>query len=122
MKEFRYYLLNEDGTITPTNDTLAWGMWFENFKNRQIDYTKITNEIEVSTVALGLDHSYNPNGPPMIFESMSFGYDDEIQRRYSTLEEAKVGHNEIVKEIREELGLPMENLWEVGISNILNER
>ena len=118
MKEFRYYLLNEDGTITPTNDTLAWSRWFEEFKNRQIAFTKVTEDIDVSTVALGLDHSWG-DGPPMIFETMSFGTEDEKTRRYSTVADAKAGHEEVVNEIREELGLPPENPWEIGLDKII---
>lgn len=53
----------------------------------------------VSTVWLGLDHSFG-RGPPLIFESMVFGSPDPEKNgdcdRYGTLEEAKAGHAAMV--------------------------
>jgi hypothetical protein len=46
----------------------------------------------VSTVWLGLDHSFG-DGPPLIFETL--GPDDDMER-YSTLEEAEEGHRRFV--------------------------
>lgn len=52
---------------------------------------------EVSTVWLGLDHSFM-EGPPLIFETMIFGgeYDSECWR-YSTEAQALEGHEAAVK-------------------------
>ena len=81
----------------------------------------------VSTVWLGLDHNLFPNGPPLIFETMRFEQvptqDHEItgrkfhqalefpssdpphdyvdQERYSTEEQASLGHKAIVRLIQE---------------------
>ena len=53
----------------------------------------------ISTVWLGLDHHYG-NGPPLIFETMVFDREGEWtdldQRRYSTEEQARAGHAEMV--------------------------
>ncbi|MDR3083419.1 MAG: hypothetical protein LBV60_21295 [Streptomyces sp.] len=52
----------------------------------------------VSTVWLGLDHSFGA-GPPVIFETMVFRHgsrDDEDCQRYSTELEARIGHAEEV--------------------------
>jgi hypothetical protein len=49
----------------------------------------------VSTVWLGLDHSFR-EGPPIIFETMDFPF-HLTDRRYSTLEEARRGHEEAVQ-------------------------
>ncbi len=47
---------------------------------------------EVSTVFLGLDHSWG-SGPPLVFETMIFGGpNDQYQERYATYEEAEAGH------------------------------
>ena len=72
--------------------------------------------IRVSTVWLGLDHNFSPDGPPLIFETMVFDDQDTrpvhlderlpvrefsqdlTQSRYSTLEEAEAGHREHVKQ------------------------
>lgn len=52
----------------------------------------------VSTVWLGLDHSYGP-GAPIIFETMVFGegsWTEQDCQRYSTELEARIGHVEMV--------------------------
>lgn len=52
----------------------------------------------VSTVWLGIDHSFGDGGPPIIFETMVFGYEgwDDFQLRYATEDEAKTTHDEVV--------------------------
>jgi hypothetical protein len=59
----------------------------------------------VSTVWLGLDHSYG-DGPPLIFETMAFAKGrpwDQDCRRYTTEEEALTGHGAFVTELRARL-------------------
>lgn len=46
---------------------------------------------DVSTVFLGLDHQWQPDAPPLVFETMIFP-ECEIFGRCSTLEEAKAMH------------------------------
>ena len=54
----------------------------------------------VSTVWLGLNHSFG-EGPPLIFETMIFGGPhDEYQDRYSTEEDALAGHKRVVAALR----------------------
>ncbi len=52
----------------------------------------------VSTVWLGLDHSFHDDMAPIIFETMLFGIDDwdEHQDRYSSADDALLGHEYIV--------------------------
>lgn len=48
--------------------------------------------VRVSTVFLGLDHSFGA-GPPVLWETMIFGGDhDEYQERYTSYEDAVEGH------------------------------
>ena len=55
----------------------------------------------VSTVHLVMDHQFDPDGPPLIFETMIFGDDDhEPCWRYSTEAEARAAHESIVAQIR----------------------
>lgn len=58
----------------------------------------------VSTVWLGIDHSFSPDGPPVIFETMVFGPrdhpGDQEMWRYCTEEEARSGHAEVVTLVR----------------------
>lgn len=59
----------------------------------------------VSTVWLGLDHSFTPGSPPMIFETMVFkhggGGVEEECHRYVTEGEAQAGHKVVVDSIME---------------------
>lgn len=69
------------------------------------DYKRVAKteigDIQISTVWLGLDHQYG-DGPPLIFETMQFGgNDDQECERYSTIEEAKAGHDAWVKRIED---------------------
>lgn len=58
-------------------------------------------QYDVSTVWLGLDHSFG-NGPPLIFETMVFGDGslDLTCHRYATEDEARQGHAEMVTLVR----------------------
>jgi hypothetical protein len=56
----------------------------------------------VSTVWLfGIDHSYGPDSPPIIFETMVFGepYENDLTR-YATEEQAMRGHLATVDALR----------------------
>lgn len=96
------YLLNADHTVRPTDDLMEWARWFET-ADRHVAKTDIGDGIHVSTVFLGLDHSYG-DGPPMLFETMIFGGESGgDQWRYSTWEEAEAGHERAVQLAR---GIP----------------
>lgn len=57
-------------------------------------------EAEVSTIWLGLDHSFG-GGQPIIFETLVFdGPLDGEGDRYSTLAEAEAGHARWVERVR----------------------
>lgn len=59
---------------------------------------------DVSTVFLGLDHSWG-DGEPQIFETMVFGGAlDQEQERYSTWAEAEAGHAAMVARVRASMG------------------
>ena len=77
-------------------DMLTWASLFEDHANRQIARTVI-GDVCVSTVWLGMNHSFG-SGPPLIFETMVFGgaLDEECER-YHTEAEALHGHEEMVK-------------------------
>lgn len=61
---------------------------------------------KVSTVDLGLDHSFGM-GEPLYYETMIFNDEQNIfedyQVRYSTKKEAKKGHKEAIKYVKEKL-------------------
>lgn len=90
---------------------LEWCNWFSVFENRIIDRTDISNEPNypggdfISTVFLGMNYNFDPNRPPMCFESMVFGGKySQASWRYSSMGEAKQGHWQMVDCIR--AGLP----------------
>lgn len=61
-------------------------------------------KIEISTVFLGLDHSFG--GTPKIFETMTFENDNDHHNhceRYSTWNDADAGHKKICEKIKQEI-------------------
>lgn len=92
-----YYLLNEDHSVTKIDDVLEWGKTFS--KNRRVAKDEFNGHM-VSTVFLGLDHSFG-YGQPLLFESMVFkdgSWNDLDSRRYATWDEAIAGHGELVEQ------------------------
>lgn len=61
--------------------------------------------IDVSTTFLGIDHNYTGEGPPVLFETMLFGWPfnspgplgAEYQERYCTAMQARAGHRRAVR-------------------------
>lgn len=85
------YILHGHDPV-PCFDLLTWGKWFET-ANRHVADDKLPNGIRVSTVFLGLDHRFDDEGPPLLFETMIFGHEgDEYQERCSTWEQAEAQH------------------------------
>ena len=92
------YILDENKKTIPCEDLLRWARWFEK-ADRNVAKIKI-GSVEISTVFLGLSHSFG-GGKPMLFETMIFGgkLDGEMWR-YSTWEEAVEGHKKAVKMVK----------------------
>jgi hypothetical protein len=91
----RYYILNGH-TPVPVADMLEWAKWFETAGDaRIVAQTEISENVRVSTVFLGMDHSFGfgADRAPMIFETMTFGGPcDQNQTRCSTWTEALLMH------------------------------
>lgn len=87
------YILNEHGEPARCDDLYAWSEWFEQSDaERRIARDEVGDDVKVSTVFLGLDHSFG-NAAPMLFETMIFGGPhDDYQERYATRDEAVAGH------------------------------
>ncbi len=96
----KYYRRNGDPVVG--DDVLAWAREFET-TDRRVARTNIfdgadpARQVDVSTVWLGLDHNWG-DGPPLIFETMTFGdsWDGEDCERYTTEAEARAGHTSMV--------------------------
>jgi hypothetical protein len=99
-----YYML--DGkTPVPCDDINKWGAWFNYPGVQRVDCTEV-GQVKVSTVFLGIDHSFG-NGPPLLFETMIFGLQtDQDQGRCSTWDEAVEMHRAAVEHVRLE-SLPL---------------
>lgn len=72
-----------------------------------LDYKRVARDeigpYVVSTIWLGVDHGWNTEMPPVIFETMVFGPEDagEIDvTRYRTEAEAQAGHEEVCLLVR----------------------
>ena len=92
----RYIL--RDKVPVAVDDLMLWAMAFEKM-DRRVALTVGDNGVRMSTVFLGLDHSFGfSGGPPLLFETMIFGGEhDEYCDRYSTWAEAEVGHEKARK-------------------------
>lgn len=87
------YILNEEGQPVPEPDFLKWSM-----RGLRGLWRDSVNGFTISTVFLGLDHSFLPGSSrPLLFETMIYGGPKggflDFQKRYSTREEAIIGHN-----------------------------
>lgn len=81
-------------------DKKKYGHQFRSWQTDKRVGNTVVGDVTVSTVWLGLDHQHG-SGPPLIFETMTFGgeYDQEMQR-YSTEEDAMRGHLNVVDRLR----------------------
>lgn len=103
------YVLDENGDPEHTEDTLRWGSFFEDDKNRILKQTHV-GDYFVSTVFLGIDHAFM-GGKPILWETMIFDTTEDkmtwavgkeiYQKRYHTKAEALVGHNEALRWLEE---------------------
>ena len=93
----KHYIL--EGKEAKPVDLITWAKWFE-AADRHVAKTAVNDDINVSTVFLGLDHSFG-DGLPLLYETMIFGGEhDQYQARYSTWEQAKAGHERAVEMTR----------------------
>lgn len=103
MNGMKYY--GRDGEPIPLEE---WAALLEAPDGRRVASTNVTTptgaHLLVSTVLIGLDMNYTNEGPPIIFETMTFNQDAEPgqqwaeieTRRYPTERDALAGHAEVV--------------------------
>jgi hypothetical protein len=94
------FVLNADKTVSKMEDLAEWSARFDN-DDRRIARDVMPDGRIVSTVFLGLDHSYGA-GPPMLFETMIFpsekNFREEWFERCSTYAQAERQHQRGVEE------------------------
>lgn len=99
-----HYILDADRNPVLCDDTMLWGVWFQNEHNRRVAFDEVAPGVTVSTVFLGIDHRFLDSGPPILFETMVFDdYDDGDQFRCCTWQEAVDQHGAVVDAVREKL-------------------
>ena len=83
---------------------MEWAALFEDPDYQRVKLTVGAGR-RVSTVWLGIGHSFDPHANPLIFETMIFkeveGSDDDGEvdvQRYATEEQALAGHEEMVQQ------------------------
>lgn len=97
-----HYILAEDGKTPIPVDLMTWARAFENNDKGRVDHTELPDGTYVSTVFLGLDHSYarftGAPHAPVLWETMIFGGPhDQYQDRYTSHAAAVAGHAKAVR-------------------------
>jgi len=89
--------------LVKCENLLEWAKHIES-DSRCVARTKIKDTL-ISTVFLGIDHSFNDKGPPILFETAVFvgrcALGQEIYR-HETWEEAVKVHREIIARVKKE--------------------
>lgn len=96
-----HYILDADGNVQ-TADLMTWASWYKTAE-RHVGDTHI-GAAHISTVFLGLDHSFSHIGPPVLWETMIFWTDhelDQYQERYTSKADALAGHERACQLVRD---------------------
>jgi hypothetical protein len=93
------YVLDEQHQPVKATSLAEWGRYMANEQGqRTVGYDEV-GASTVSTVFLGIDHGFGL-GPPRWFETMVFGHVGEPTWRYATWDEAREGHEAVVRRVR----------------------
>lgn len=103
-----WYILTTDNEPVAVSITEA-AQWMEDNPERKAVKQDHIDDIFVSTVFLGLDHSWNNKGNNkglILWETVIFGgeHDQSYQERYSSYEDALEGHQKAIDLIKKENG------------------
>lgn len=101
----KWYILDNNHKPVPV-EVLTAANWMEDNPNRKkVGYDELTDlngdDVRVSTMFLGLDHSWNSK-TPVLWETMIFGgeNDQSYQERYASYEQALEGHQTAINFIK----------------------
>jgi len=98
----RWYILNNNNKPIPASITEA-ADWLDNNDHRRIVKQDQIDDVFISTVFLGLDHSWTPGGKPVLWETMIFGgKHNQYQERYTSHKDALEGHKKALTLITKE--------------------
>lgn len=95
------YILDQHGNPKPEADLIAWAIWFESSRKNRIVKQNFIGESKVSTIFLGLDHSWS-GGKPILWETMVFGgkLDQEQDRCSGNKEQAEAMHARMLERVK----------------------
>lgn len=96
------YVLDENRNVKRCHNLMVWARWFETSGERRRVAQDFFWDCDVSTVFLSTNHQFNPDGPPLLFETMVFGGDEDEdleQWRWTSWEEATAGHAVVCKAV-----------------------
>jgi hypothetical protein len=101
------YVLNAQGEPVVARDTMEWGCFYGMSELRRVDRTILPDGRVVSTIFLGLDHNYEDDGPPILWETMVFPKDGdysevEMDRCAGSREQAQAMHQRMVEKVSHE--------------------
>ena len=112
-----YYILVDREPIQV--DMMTWARaterqhTIEGFDAWRVGATYFEDGTWISSVFLGLDHNWHPDGPPLIFETMIFNSDDDLDEewceRCSTWDECLIQHREAILVAVKTHGQPTES-------------
>lgn len=100
-----HWILDDKGRPVKA-DLMTWAKWFGTADRIVCQETIAQNRI--STIFLGIDHNWWDDGPPILWESMTFGakLNQEMFRCAGSKEQAEAMHEEMVKAVCEASGIP----------------
>lgn len=96
-----YWILDSRGQPVQEPDLERWAHWMTHPHARRVAWTEV-GEWTVSTVFLGIDHSFGHGPPPVLWETMVFGPEpwSDAQWRYTNREAALAEHDQIAEHVR----------------------
>lgn len=106
-----YWILDDEGRMKQV-DLMTWAFWFEKAENRIVKQEWIGDNW-ISTVFLGMDHSFTPaGGPPVLWETMIFrgkprGDEYYCDRCAGNREQAEAMHQKAVEFVKNYEGQKM---------------
>ena len=98
-----HYML-EGKTPILCDDIDVWAEWFfsaDGLRDGRVAFTELTG-YRIVTSFIGLDHASRFDGHPLLFRTAIYNEDSEEigERYYHTWDEAELGHNEAVEDLR----------------------
>jgi hypothetical protein len=99
------YILDAAGRPVHEPDLLKWARWFEEHREERVVARTRVGECQVSTIFLALDHRWDEDGPPILWETLVFRRGDEADcdRCSGSREQAEAMHAAMVAELDKRL-------------------